>query len=404
MSLGLPSHLARIAMGRAFDKALHAVACATLLCAALTVLAFSAVKPQLILWPALLAVVFMGVALWLNDRFDSRLFAITYLAVGAAGVYWYSVTLLTQLEQIVAADAIWLALPKIAVVMVAGAGVGAGSALAWCVIGYVIAELASIVVAVQLGMAFELDIPTLVAFLIAVSTIGLSVIATYRARKAQPRLHRAARDERRAALRSGMEVKAAALLHDTVLSHLAAIANTPDTELSPDLSAQISRDLEILVGQEWLNEPKQAAATALSADWMKSAFMTAILEARMLGLEVVGTGDMAAVARLDKSRSTALGLAAKQCLTNVIKHSGTMRAEVAVYGSDTEVSVMVVDSGKGFEPDGIDADRLGLRASVMRRIEAVGGTVQLWSTPGSGTSVLIQVPAMETVERSGVSG
>src|SRR5690606_8202612 len=84
-----------------------------------------------------------------------------------------------------------------------------------------------------------------------------------------------------------------------------------------------------------------------------------------------------------------------QCLANVIKHSGVMKAEVAVYGSDSEVSVMIVDDGSGFEVNAVGPDRLGLRASVRRRIEAVGGTVQLWSTPGSGTSVLIRVPVAD---------
>ena len=97
--------------------------------------------------------------------------------------------------------------------------------------------------------------------------------------------------------------------------------------------------------------------------------------------------------RLDRAASNALGLAAKQCLANVVKHSGTMKAEVAVYGSDAEVSVMIVDEGRGFEVTAVGADRLGLRASVRRRIEAIGGTVQVWSTPGAGTSVLIRVPA-----------
>jgi len=58
------------------------------------------------------------------------------------------------------------------------------------------------------------------------------------------------------------------------------------------------------------------------------------------------------------------------------------------------VSVMVIDTGKGFSEEETGSDRLGLRQSVRRRIENVGGTVQVWSTPGKGTSVMIRVPAM----------
>jgi signal transduction histidine kinase len=56
---------------------------------------------------------------------------------------------------------------------------------------------------------------------------------------------------------------------------------------------------------------------------------------------------------------------------------------------------MVIDTGKGFSEEETGSDRLGLRQSVRRRIEAVGGTVQVWSTPGKGTSVMIRVPAGE---------
>ena len=54
---------------------------------------------------------------------------------------------------------------------------------------------------------------------------------------------------------------------------------------------------------------------------------------------------------------------------------------------------MVIDAGKGFFEAETGADRLGLRQSVRRRIENVGGTVRVWSTPGRGTSVMIRVPA-----------
>ena len=391
MSLGLPSHLARVTLSLAFQKALHAVAFAALLCAALVVVAFMAAHPQLTLWPALASVAAMIAALWLNDRFESVLFDVSYLAVGAAGIYWYCATFYTQLEDVVAADPVWLALPKVAVVMVAGAGVSAWYATAWTAMGYLTAELVAQVAAAQSGVRPTLDSYTLTAALIAFAAIELFVLARFRARKTQPQLHRAAREERIAALRSGMELKAAALLHDTVLSHLAAIANTPNTELSPELTEQIRRDLEVLVGEEWLQDVEEPPLPA-AADWRKSPLFAAVQEAKLQGLEIAGTGDMAAVVRLDRARSTALGLAAKQCLTNVIKHSGTMKAEVAVYGSESEVSVMIVDAGRGFEVASVGPDRLGLRASVRRRIEAVGGTVQLWSTPGSGTSVLIRVP------------
>lgn len=108
------------------------------------------------------------------------------------------------------------------------------------------------------------------------------------------------------------------------------------------------------------------------------------------------TGDVTAVARLSAEQAQALGLAVGQCLVNVEKHSGTMRAEVVVYGDADDVSVMVIDDGVGFDVGVTGADRLGLKNSVQARMERVGGSVQIWSSVGSGTSVVIRVPIGES--------
>src|SRR5690606_27972377 len=121
----------------------------------------------------------------------------------------------TQLPDLVAADSAWLALPKVALVMVAGAAVSAWSAVAWSVTGYALAELVALLSAAQVGVRTSLDRYRPVAAVISVAAIVLSVFSRSRARKAQPLLHRAARDARIAAPRSGMELKAAARLHDT---------------------------------------------------------------------------------------------------------------------------------------------------------------------------------------------
>ena len=133
------------------------------------------------------------------------------------------------------------------------------------------------------------------------------------------------------------------------------------------------------------------------ADWQQSELFSVIEDSRRLGLEIEVSGDLAAVGRLCRERAIALGLAVKQCLVNVQKHAGTNRADVVVYGSDTHVSVMVIDNGKGFSEAETGEDRLGIRQSVRKRIESVEGDVQLWSTIGRGTSVMITVPACEVV-------
>jgi signal transduction histidine kinase len=58
---------------------------------------------------------------------------------------------------------------------------------------------------------------------------------------------------------------------------------------------------------------------------------------------------------------------------------------------------MVTDEGVGFDMETVPGDRLGVRAAIRGRIESVGGTVQMWSSPGSGTSLVMTVPVAAIV-------
>lgn len=393
MSLGLPSHLAPHTVSSSYARGLHAIGMTLIAAAALFAVVFQAAYPAAVLWPAVIAVLPMMVLLWLAGRSRTVFFSAAYLIVGAACTYWYILTFSLQLVPIAMSDAFSYAFLKVALVLVGGSGAGLAVRLTWAAAGYLAAEAASRIAIAQSRHGVPLDLTTVISFAIVAAAIVISEIGQHRYRRTQPLIHRAARDEQLAAMRYQIEVKAAALMHDTVLSHLAAIAGAQHDRLDPALRTQMERDLRTLIGEEWLSEASRGVDAASHANWQQSGLFAAIQEVRELGLDIEATGDLASVSRLERESSIALGLSVKQCLVNVLRHSGTTRAEVAVYGADTELSVMVIDTGKGFELDEMGADRLGLRHSVRRRVEGVGGSVQVWSTPGRGTSIMIRIPA-----------
>ena len=67
-------------------------------------------------------------------------------------------------------------------------------------------------------------------------------------------------------------------------------------------------------------------------------------------------------------------------------------AEVA----DDGVEVFVRDRGAGFDLDGVPEDRLGVRRSIIERMERHGGRAEIRSAPGEGTEVRLSA----TVRRS----
>jgi signal transduction histidine kinase len=363
----------------------------------LLILSLQSARPDSILWPAAVAILPILVVLWLLERYRSWFYSVTYLIVGTASVFWLVLAGTGQFPDESATDSLVFTLPKIALILVGGAGIGALKAIGWSVLGYLLGEGATVLAALQTGASIVFDVTAfgvLVVTLLLFTVIGVSRQRVY---SAQPSLQRAARDEHLSDIRHRIEVRAAAMLHDTILNHLAAVTASPDGELRHDLQERIERDLQILVGEEWLLSPDAGESAADRASWMSSRMFRSIDEARELGLDVVLSGDRSAILRLDAQRQLAVGLAVKQCLVNVLKHAGTDRAEVVIYGSDAEVSVMIIDGGKGFSERETSVDRLGLRQSVRRRIETVDGTVQVWSTPGTGTSILIRLPACDSV-------
>ncbi len=60
---------------------------------------------------------------------------------------------------------------------------------------------------------------------------------------------------------------------------------------------------------------------------------------------------------------------------------------------------MITDQGAGFDMAAIPADRLGVRGSIVDRMDAVGGSAQIWSTPGGGTSVVLTFPSSRSSRR-----
>ncbi|MHC5795118.1 sensor histidine kinase [Lacisediminihabitans sp. FW035] len=402
MSLGLPSHRAPRTVSRSFGRSLNAVAYTCLAAALVTTIAFQLSLPAAVLWPALLAIGPMLVLLYLSARTRDTLYSIAYLVVGAACTYWFVLTFYSQSPAILESDALSLALPKIALIMVGGSAPHIVPRIAWCTAGYLAAEVSAGAAIFVTGQRWEFDVTTFLAYAVTSIIFIAGSLSRRSSRRTQPKLHRAARDEQLAAMRHRIEVKAASLLHDTVLSHLAAIADSVDDALDPQLRAQVERDLEILIGEEWLTEAEPEIDPALRQRWEQTPLFAAIAESQLLGLEIDSTGDFEAVSRLDAETARSLGLAVKQCLVNVLRHSGLARAEVAVFESETDVSVMVIDAGRGFTEAETAPDRLGIRHSIRDRIEQVGGAVQIWSTPGRGTSIMIRVPSRSSQRSAGV--
>ena len=87
----------------------------------------------------------------------------------------------------------------------------------------------------------------------------------------------------------------------------------------------------------------------------------------------------------------------QEALTNVRKHSGATEVLTTVEFGDGVVRIKVTDNGRGFTvptrtDDLVETGKLGL-TGMLERAHLAGGTVEVQSQPGTGTTVVAEIPA-----------
>ena len=186
------------------------------------------------------------------------------------------------------------------------------------------------------------------------------------------------RDNHRAALASrAVQEQAArvdAFVHDEVLHGLRMIAMERD--LVPAGAARGSADRLLALLQEPL--PLADRSTDLRE------VLDEVARSQPLKVRVTGGHGL----RLPPDVLSALAAATREALRNVVRHAGTTIATVEVVRTGLQVSVTISDRGKGFDVT-LPSRRAGVVTSIKRRTEAVGGLVDVVSTP-RGTDVVLR--------------
>ena len=85
----------------------------------------------------------------------------------------------------------------------------------------------------------------------------------------------------------------------------------------------------------------------------------------------------------------------QESLNNVLKHSHADQAHVRVRCREHEIEIEIRDNGQGFAPSapGDEASRpggFGLKG-IAERVDMLGGTHTIDSSPGRGTTVTVRI-------------
>jgi signal transduction histidine kinase len=238
----------------------------------------------------------------------------------------------------------------------------------------------------------------LALYLTAYAALG---VIQARQRRLVPDFQRLERETGRLALEENLRARLTATMHDTLLNDLSFVMNAPD-QLDPRAVQKLRTDVAKLTSSDWVSTAGDVAELDDQDSELRNRIMLLISDLQWRGLTVRVTGSGPGIYRLAPDVAEALIEAVRACLENVLRHAGTSVAELDLAYDDEQITVAITDQGVGFDPASVPADRLGLRGSIEARIQAVGGRVRIWSTPGTGTSVVLSVPVLERVaDRTG---
>ena len=195
-------------------------------------------------------------------------------------------------------------------------------------------------------------------------------------------------------------------LHDETSQALAALAmdidmlsQTPPASLQPRLQAMKGLVVKTLDG---VHQMIFALRPSILDDLGLFPALRWYAESRLepLGVKVqlIAAGRER---RLPPSMEIALFRVVQEAITNTARHARAENVMVAVEFGDGTLMIEVEDDGVGFDPEALarSADSAqGLGLSGMReRVSLLGGTLSLWSEPGSGTRILVEVPLPQEV-------
>lgn len=267
--------------------------------------------------------------------------------------------------------------------------------------------------AIVLGLGFAATLALMVmaapapdaaarAVILVVFGWALVIVFAYWLNAAVPRaarrinsIGRAHRAERRASETEAQRRQGARLLHDTVLATLTLLAHAGVGVSTDSMRQQAGDDARLLrqlrlgvAGSHAMpvvhtSEPVSETPLGTTLESVKQRF-------GRMGLEVSwhGTGHVL----LPSEVLDAFLLALSECLENVRRHAGVTNAHVTITDDETTVRAMVTDQGVGFALDEVGESSLGYKESIVGRLKEVGGNARVFSSPGAGTTVVLEVP------------
>ncbi|MCW3072596.1 MAG: tetratricopeptide repeat protein [Bacteroidetes bacterium] len=187
-------------------------------------------------------------------------------------------------------------------------------------------------------------------------------------------------------------------LHDGIGQQLSAVKlNLSSLQSTLDnsntqQSVLMKNAIEII--DDSVKEVRSVSHSMMPNALLKSGLATAVREflnkisntgKLKIELEISGLNE-----RLESMMENILFRVVQETVNNIIRHSGASVVNIQIIRYEDELSMMIEDNGVGFDPV-LASSGIGLK-NIRSRIEFLNGTVNVDSSPGKGTTIIIEVP------------
>lgn len=244
------------------------------------------------------------------------------------------------------------------------------------------------------GLLFLGFVPDTVAALTPIHITDIGFVAIFlgirgqlnRSRESHEAAIALREEQARAEAKAARQEHLSRLIHDQVLSVLTsalALSGSPPYEL------QQAAVRALTLGEDSSLAPLAPAET-LDAHQAITSIAKSLhgLDPAMRIVCATATG------ALPMKVTAALTDAAAEAMRNSIRHAGTDAVrEARISAEDGGAVVVITDTGIGFDPEAIPPERMGIRGSILARMQRAGGVAVIRSSPGAGTEVTLSWPA-----------